>query len=110
MVKHALFACMAGDSLITYRKLEKKRRMFGGDLTEQEAQLRDQCLQAFERYYRSAFRLLKSSMRDYKDSESSGGIPAKPLLYTCYLLGVAVVSSSRILVLITHLPNWYSTD
>jgi hypothetical protein len=93
MVKHALFACMAADSLITYRKLEKKRKQFGGDLTPEESHFRDQYRHAFEKYYRGAFHLLEASMEEYKSPASTGSLPAKPLLYTCYLLGVAVVSS-----------------
>lgn len=98
MVKHSLFACMAADSLITIRKIEKKRRQSGRGLSPKEVHYHDQHLQASQKYYLSAFHLLETSMEDYTSSTSTGCLPAKPLLYTCYLLGVAVVSHHRLLM------------
>ncbi|KAF2451862.1 hypothetical protein P171DRAFT_426302 [Karstenula rhodostoma CBS 690.94] len=34
-------------------------------------------------------------MEEYESRASSGGLPVKPLLYTCYLLGVAAVCTNQ---------------
>lgn len=87
MVKHALLVCMAADALITIQKLSKKR-----SLREKEIIYERKHIEIFEKHWNTAYIMLSNGMDELRRPPNPDDPPpVKPLMYTCYLLGVAAV-------------------